>query len=277
MANDDSKKLDQVLELERAQREDLKLLDHHLVSLNKRILGANIIGFVLFALLCATAAYLVASTADKRAERRRKADVDQLVRLRRTLKQWKTEQSKTREESSARTTLLTKLMDLYHRGENEKALELLPKAEAAAHSALEHAVVAEVSRNLNRKAALAALARGISDYQRDKPKDAIKHLLQALKYAPHGSIALQAHYYAGLSYHKRQDYRKAAQHLGALATDPAGEDILDDAGLFRLGHAHDLLKQSQAARKYYGLLIERYPKSVFAPVARAKLRQLGGP
>ena len=189
----------------------------------------------------------------------------------------KKERADEQKKASQRASLLTKLLDLYRRGEDQNALELLPKAESAATTPLEHAVVTEVSERLNRRAALRALASGIADCQRDKTKEALKHLLQALKYAPKGPIALQAHYYAGLCYHKRQDYRKAAMHLGSVATDPAGEDILDDAGLFRLGHAHDLLKQSQAARKYYGLLLERYPKSAFAPVAKAKLRQLGGP
>ncbi len=49
---------------------------------------------------------------------------------------------------------------------------------------------------------------------------------------------------------------------------------MDDVALFRLGHANELLKHSSAARKFYRLLVDRYPKSPLAPVAKAKMRSL---
>ncbi len=269
--------IEQILELERAQREDLKIVDQHIVQMDRRLLGANIVGFVLFALLSGLAAYLWVSAATKHCERRQKADAKRIKRMRLVLEQWKKDKAKKQKAEAERATLLAKLMGLYHKGEDEKALNLLPKADAAATTPLERTILNQITIGLNRRAALRSLARGISEYQKDKTKEATKHLLQVLKYCPTGPIALQAHYYAGLCYHKRQDYRKAALHLGAVATAPGGEDILDDTGLFRLGHSHDLLKQSQAAKKYYSLLLEKYPKSPFAPVAKTKLRQLGGP
>ncbi len=263
-----------ILEVTMAQRQDLGNLDLHVAQLSRRVLMASLVAYSLFAALCVAGALLAVRAARQRALRAEERARAARREFERRLEKVQAEAAKERKERAERRKRLLFYLNAFVRGEVRRALELEARAQESVADELDEALVAFVSRKLHERAARAALADGLAAFFGGRLKKALKLFEQGIQYATPGPLALKLRYYAGLCAYKQGDFPAAARHLGRVAASGDGESLMDDVALFRLGHANELLKHTSAARKFYRLLLDRYPKSPLVPVARAKLRSL---
>jgi len=265
--------LKQIVDVQRTQRDDLRLLGEHVVRLGNRILAASIVSFVLFAAFCTVAAYLWVRTTTKHFSHDLARATKQSERLQRQIDAAAARQRRREAESRKNSERIANYFELFVSGQTDKALAMQTDAVKRGHGPLRRVVVDFVSRGLRLRSAQQEYAHGLAEIEENHNKSATKHLLSALRYAPTGPLAGKIHYRLRGTYYKTSHFRDAAEHFEAVTRqDPAA---LDDSGLFRLAHAHDLLKEGPAARRYYNLLLKRFPRSEYASIVKGKLRQLG--
>jgi tetratricopeptide (TPR) repeat protein len=267
----------QNLEIERAQREDLKSLDENLQKVASRLLMSTVIIYLVFAALCVLGAYLWIDLTTRSC-------TDSLAKSQKTLKAAQQtmqglKQKLDRHNSIARnrSERVAKYLQRYLVGEGRKLLKEYDQVASLAQTPLERMVVNHVRQQLRREAGLEAYAEGVAAYNQDKAqsyKTAVEKLELALKYDSSGGHVPALRYYLGVTYYKLQRFRKATKQLEALAQSSRAAELLDGRALFHLAHAHDLLKQERRARKYYRKYLKKFPKGPHAGLVRQKLKQL---
>jgi len=72
----------------------------------------------------------------------------------------------------------------------------------------------------------------------------------------------------GIAYEENQDYDAAVQHFERIIG--SGEALMKDEALFALGRLYAALEQTDRSREAYSQLIEEYPGSFQAEIARDK-------
>ncbi|MCD6499135.1 MAG: tetratricopeptide repeat protein [Deltaproteobacteria bacterium] len=264
--------LKQIVDVQRTQRDDLRLLGEHVGRLGNRILAASIVSFALFAIFCAAAAYLWVRTTTKHFSYDLARATRHSESLQRRVDALTTQQRVGKTKRLKNAERIVRYFELFLKGQTDKALALQTDAVKRGKGPLARAVVAFVSRGLRLRSAQQEYAHGLAEMEEKHYKTAAKHLLSALRYAPDGPLAGKIHYRLGLAYYQSSHFRDAAEHFEAVTRQEP--KMLDDSGLFRLAHAHDILKEEPAARRYYKQLLERFPHSEYAAIVKGKLRQL---
>jgi TolA-binding protein len=277
----ESEVLEQINQLRRsitssqdAQREELKMVDAHLEKLSRWVLLGTVVAYVLFAVLCATAAYFWVDLASGQQKSELRAVKRKLEVTERELDRLRKQEEKRLAEARARSERIAKHFQMYLGGNYEKVFIAHQKLSNRATTPLERLVVRHVHKEAQRHASFEAYTKGVAAYNEGKTKKALQHLQRAFKYDRTGPHLPGLRYYLGLAYYKLSQYRKATKHLEALVRSKHGKEILDAHGMFRLGHAHEMLKQDSMAKRYYNRLLKQFPKSQYTSIVKAKLRQL---
>ena len=87
---------------------------------------------------------------------------------------------------------------------------------------------------------------------------------------PTSTLADNAQYWIGETYYDQKDYDKALEEFAKVEQNyPSGDKV--PASLLKLGMTQQELGQSKAARKTFESLIERFPSSEEARLARSRL------
>lgn len=273
----------QNIEVERAQREDMQVLDEHLQRVGRRLLVTTILVYLLFAALCVTGAYLWIDLARRNSQR-------ELTRGRRATRNVKAALATLRKtvetqknESRLRSERIARYLETFLAGEEKGLLKQHDELISGTLTPLERVVVLYVHREIRQKAGFETYTEGVALYnqamvsRRKKPekfKEAVEKLELALKYDNSGKHVPSLHYYLGLTYYRLSHYRLATKHLEYVSRSSRGAEMMDPDGLFRLAHAHDLLKQEAQARRNYELFLKRFPKNQNAGMVKQKLKQL---
>ena len=114
---------------------------------------------------------------------------------------------------------------------------------------------------------------GTADYNAGRYDLAIKDFQQYLQYYPDTELASNAQFYIGESYYAQEDYAKAIDEYNkCLDRYPAGDKL--PAAQLKKGYALLDLGQSQAGARELRSLIQRYPNSHEADLARQRLKGL---
>ena len=114
---------------------------------------------------------------------------------------------------------------------------------------------------------------GTADYNAGRYDLAIKDFQQYLQYYPDTELASNAQFYIGESYYAQEDYAKAIDEYNkCLDRYPAGDKL--PAAQLKKGYALLDLGQSQAGARELRSLIQRYPNSREADLARQRLKGL---
>lgn len=268
------KEISRILQYAETQREDLKMVDMHLERLSKRVLLGSIVAYLVFAALCITASYLWVDIATGRHSARTAA-------LERTLSLSEKELAETRkrmEENNAaagdRSEKIAIFFEWFLEGDFEKIHKEGRKIADIAQTPLERLVVGHINNEAKKHASFHAYAQGVHEFNSGEIDNAIENLTRAIKYdgtGPHISALL---YYLGSAQYKKGNYRQATVHLEAMLKSDDKNRFLDDHALFRLGHAHELLKQTAQARNHYNRLLKVFPKSQYVGLVRSKLQHM---
>lgn len=253
---------------------ELQAVDAHLLRLSRWVIAGMVIAYLLFAALCITAAYLWVDLTTgqqksqlKAVERKLRVTDNELARLRKKTK-------KTSADAHTRSERIAKYFQLYLSGDFEKIFNEHQKLANQAATPLEKLVTRHVQSEAKRHASFHAYCQGVAAYNQGKTKKAVDHLESALKYDRTGPHVPALHYYLGLSYYKLSQYRKATVHLEKMIKAKSKHDVVDEHALFRLGHAHEMLKQTAMAKRHYQRLLKKFPKSQYTSIVKSKLRQL---
>ena len=114
---------------------------------------------------------------------------------------------------------------------------------------------------------------GIADYNGGRYDLAIKDFQQYLQYYPDTELASNAQFYVGEAYYAQEEYPKAIDEYNkCLDRYPAGDKL--PAAQLKKGYALLDLGQSQAGARELRSLIQRYPNSREADLARQRLKGL---
>ncbi len=268
------KEISMILQHAETQREDLKLVDMHLERLSKRVLLGSIVAYFVFAALCIVAAYLWVDISTGRDSARMEA-------LERTLNISQEELAETRKRidennvaARERSEKIAIFFDWFLGGEHEKIIKEGRQIADIAQTPLERLVVNHINDDARKHAGFQAYAEGVYAYNSGELDEAIKSLTKAIKYEGTGPYIPALLYYLGSAHYKKADYRQATIHLEAMLQADEKKKFRDDHALFRLGHAHELLKRTAQAKVHYTNLLKSFPKSQYAGLVRSKLQQM---
>lgn len=104
-------------------------------------------------------------------------------------------------------------------------------------------------------------------------EEARKDLRAYVRQFPSDEKADDAQYLVGESFFREKQYEKAIAEFQRVIDAFAGGDMVDDA-FFQAGTAAAAMKWCTDARAYFGVLLQRFPKSPFAKPAQQKLDYL---
>jgi TolA-binding protein len=119
----------------------------------------------------------------------------------------------------------------------------------------------------------ALLARADASLKAGQLTDARKDYLAFLKKYPQDAKADDAQYALGEIHYREKAYEKAIGEFQKVIDGYASGDMVDDA-LFRAGEAALEMKWCVDARAYFGVLVQKYPKSSLLKSAKAKLEYI---
>ena len=105
-------------------------------------------------------------------------------------------------------------------------------------------------------------------------EDAAVAFQQFLAEFPAGSYADNAQYWLGETFYITRQFQQAVQEFERLVSMHPNSQKLTHA-LLKIGYAHDELGNTAEAERVLGELIERYPQSAAAGLARKRLLSIG--
>ena len=115
----------------------------------------------------------------------------------------------------------------------------------------------------------------LADYQRGNYELAIRQFLQYLQYFPDTELADNAQYWIGDCYYTQQKFMQALDAYNKVINDyPKGNKV--PAALFKIGLAQLGLNDTAAGRTVLERVVNKYPKSEEAKLARLRLETLSG-
>ncbi|NIW86611.1 MAG: tol-pal system protein YbgF [Gammaproteobacteria bacterium] len=105
--------------------------------------------------------------------------------------------------------------------------------------------------------------------------EAVKAFDAFLSEYPTGKYADNAQYWLGEAYYVTRQFEPALAEFRKLVSEhPSSQKV--SHGLLKIGYIHDELGQSDEARRVLSDLIERYPDSTAARLARERLQRIRG-
>ncbi len=116
-------------------------------------------------------------------------------------------------------------------------------------------------------------ARARSALEAGQLTDARREYTEFLKRFPQDARADDARYGLGEIFFREKAYEKAIGEFQKVIDSFPDGDMADDA-LFRAGEASVAMKWCVDARAYFGVLVQKYPKSTLVKNAKAKLEYL---
>lgn len=266
--------LNRLLQQAENQNEDLKTVDIHIERLAQRVLMGSVVAYLVFAALCITAAYLWVDIATGQHKAETQSLKRKLSLTEKELKRTKSQTTLKRTTARERSEKIAKYFEWHLNGDYEKVFKKGQAIANLAQTPLERRVTRHVTSEAKRHASFQAYAEGVAAYNKGKTKQAIQSLKRAMKYDKTGPHITALRYYLGLAHYKQSNYRKATVYLEALLRSKNKIDVLDDHALYRLGHAHELLKQNAQAKRHYQRLLKIFPKSQYASIVKPKIKQL---
>ena len=102
---------------------------------------------------------------------------------------------------------------------------------------------------------------------------ALRGFLEYLRVFPRGEYADNAQYWIGEIYYARGEFERAFDELEKIITDyPRGDKVA--AALLKMGYCLINLNDKEGARQYLDDVIQRFPNSAEADLARSRLEEL---
>lgn len=114
--------------------------------------------------------------------------------------------------------------------------------------------------------------RGLSMFRQRRYQDAISTFMGLLNTAPPEELEGNCHYWIGESYYGMKQYRGAISHFEKVLTYSRSTKI-DDAQIM-VANSYLRMGDKARAKQEYQKLLDRYPASPYAKIARGRLAKL---
>ena len=248
---------------------ELKMVSKRQEEFQKRQWISSAMAYALFALLCAAAAWGVASARTSTATQERNRLEKEVESLNAQLERERLSASQNLAASKGAQDSYRMMTELS--GEDRlKGIDALRKLDTSKISILEQRALSDRAEQLKKEVGQSAFEKGKNAYRRNEMTVAAQDLERFLTMSPQSESATEASFYLGGAYYQLKKYDQAIAPLNRFTTQDRKSKNRDYA-LLMLAQSYEQAGQPEKAAQTARDAMGTYPNSQFFQQFKARL------